>query len=52
MWIFIRRQWLMVAGAFMLAGLAVAPGFERSSGTFANDKTARALAPRFARSAS
>ena len=29
MWIFIQRQWLMGAGAFLLAVLAFAPGLER-----------------------
>ena len=41
MWILIQRQWVLSAGALMLAGLAFAPGLERSSGAFANDKTAR-----------
>ena len=52
MWIFIQRRWLLGAGALMLAVLAFAPGLERLSGAFANDKTARAPAPRIALSAS
>jgi hypothetical protein len=42
MWIFIRRWWHMVAGAFMLAVLAFAPGLERLSDAYANDKATRA----------
>jgi mono/diheme cytochrome c family protein len=41
--IFIQRQWLMGASAFMLAILAFAFGLERLSGALGDDKPARAL---------
>ncbi len=47
-----QRRWLIGANALMLAVLAYTLGLERSSGAFANDKTARAAAPRTAPSAS
>ena len=37
-----QRRWLIGANALMLAVLAYTLGLERSSGAFANDKTARA----------
>jgi hypothetical protein len=42
MWTLIQQRWLMLAGALALAGLAFAPAWERLSGAFADDATARA----------